>query len=126
VKFKLDENLGSRSVQLFLRANQDVETVLQEGLSGASDDVIYEVWIREQRCLISLDSDFADVIRFPPHKTAGMAVLRLPKAASLSLLAIFLAEFLAMLAIKSIAGRLWIVEVGRIRVHESTQPNPPE
>jgi predicted nuclease of predicted toxin-antitoxin system len=118
MKFKLDENLGSRSVQLFLRANHDVETVLQERLSGASDDVIYEVCIRERRCLLSLDLDFADVIRFPPDKTAGIAVLRLPKGVSVSLLTRFITEFLAMLTVESIAGR--------IRVHESTQPNIPQ
>ncbi len=76
MKFKLDENLGSRSAHLFTEAGHDVETVLKEGLSGASDDLIFEVCIRENRCLLSLDLDFADVVRFPPHKTAGMAVLR--------------------------------------------------
>ncbi len=107
-------------------ANHDVETVAQEKLSGATDDVIYEICVREQRCLLSLDLDFADVVRFPPHKTAGIAVLRLPKGASLSLLTRFVADFLRMLAIELIAGRLWIVEAGRIRIHEPAQPNVPE
>src|SRR5260370_26797629 len=39
----------------------------------------------ENRCLVSLDLDFADVVRFPPHRTSGIAVLRLPHGASLSL-----------------------------------------
>jgi hypothetical protein len=36
MKFKLGENLGSRSAQLFEAANHDVATVLEEKLNGAS------------------------------------------------------------------------------------------
>jgi len=66
MKFKLDENIGSRSVRLFPGAGHDCETVSKEGLGGASDELIYETCIRENRCLVSLDLDFADVVRFPP------------------------------------------------------------
>jgi hypothetical protein len=69
---------------------------------------------------VPLDLDFADVVRFPPHKTAGIAVLRLPKGASLSLLEKFVSDLLRMVAADPITGRLWIVEAGRIRVHENT------
>ena len=69
---------------------------------------------------------FADVLRFPPHKTAGIAVLRLPKGASLSLLEKFVTHLLSMLDAEPIAGRLWIVEAGRIRVHENTLMEPDE
>ena len=80
MKWKLDENLGSRTVHLFLKAGHDAETVLQEELSGSSDETLFEVCVREDRCLLTLDIDFADVLRFPPHQTAGIAVLRLPVA----------------------------------------------
>jgi predicted nuclease of predicted toxin-antitoxin system len=124
MRFKLDENFGSRSARLFPEAGHDVETVAEEGLSGATDELIFETCIRENRCLLSLDLDFADVVRFPPHKTAGIAVLRLPKGASLSLLERFVSGLLNMLDAEPITGRLWIVEAGRIRVHENTMIEP--
>ena len=124
MKFKLDENLGSRSVHLFDKAGQDVETVQQEGLGGATDETIFNVCVREGRCLVSLDLDFADVLRFPPHHTGGIAVLRLPKQPSLSLLEKLAGDLIQMLRVESIAGRLWIVEPGRIRVHEDTAVEP--
>ena len=97
-----------------------METVFTEGLSGAKDEIIFESCVRENRCLLTLDLDFADVVHFPPHKTAGIAVLRLPKGASLRLLEKFVSDLLSMLDAEPITGRLWIVEAGRIRVHENT------
>jgi predicted nuclease of predicted toxin-antitoxin system len=79
VKFKLDENLGSRTAKLIAESGHDVETVAQEGLSGTNDERLSEVCAVEDRCLISLDLDFADVLRFPPRRTPGVAVLRLPR-----------------------------------------------
>jgi predicted nuclease of predicted toxin-antitoxin system len=122
MKWKLDENLGYRTVHLFLKAGHDAETVLQEELSGASDQTLFEVCVREDRCLVTLDMDFADVLRFPPHRTAGIAVLRLPKNPSLRLLETLAADMLKVLASEPIRGRLWIVEPGRLRIHDDTQP----
>ncbi len=55
MKFKLDENLGSRSAHLFAKAGHSVETVLEEGFSGAADEAIFEACMLEDRCLVSLD-----------------------------------------------------------------------
>jgi hypothetical protein len=55
MKFKLDENLGSRTAVLIAESGHDVETVAQEKLSGTSDARLLETRIAECRCLISLD-----------------------------------------------------------------------
>jgi predicted nuclease of predicted toxin-antitoxin system len=118
MKFKLDENLGSRTAGIIAESGHDVQTVAQEKLIGTSDARLFEICIAERRCLISLDLDFADVLRFPPRSAPGIAVLRLPRVASLSVLTGLVRNLLGALQSASIAGQLWVVEAGRIRVYE--------
>jgi predicted nuclease of predicted toxin-antitoxin system len=118
MRLKLDENLGARWADFLGSLGHDVRTVPQEGLSGASDVVLFETCVRERRCLISLDLDFADVLRFPPKRTAGIAVLRIQHGNPTELLRVLMALLLGGLQTDSIAGRLWIVESTRIRIHE--------
>lgn len=63
--------------------------------------------------------DFADVTRFSPDKTDGIVVIRVPKNPSISLLEQLIRQFLQALLNMSAEKRLWIVEVGRIRIHQS-------
>ncbi len=117
MKFKLDENLGSQTARLFAAQGHDVQTVPQERLAGTGDQHLFDVCVAEGRCLVTLDLDFADALRFRPEASAGIAVLRLPRAISLNLVNELARNLLAGLDREPIAGRLWIVEAGRIRVH---------
>lgn len=119
MKFKLNENFGSRTQHLFQAYGHDVQTVRMQGLQGSPDTRLFEVCRVEQRCLVTLDLDFADVLRFPPSLTNGIVVIRLPRNPSLALLEQLVRQFLQTLARMSIERRLWIVEPSRIRVHES-------
>jgi predicted nuclease of predicted toxin-antitoxin system len=118
VKFKLDENLGSRTAGLIGELGHDVQTVSQEKLNGIDDARLFEICATEGRCLITLDLDFADILRFPPHTGAGIAVLRLPQTVSLKVLAELVGSLLAAIERENITGRLWVIQAGRIRVHD--------
>ena len=72
MKFKLDENFGNRTQKIFELFSYDVQTVRAEALQGAPDQMRYEICCQEQRCLVTLDLDFADVIRFPPQQTGEL------------------------------------------------------
>ncbi len=72
MKIKLDENIGSRGSNLLAERGHDVSTVREQGLSGAPDEVIFQVCATEGRVLITLDRDFGEVLRFPPEKSAGI------------------------------------------------------
>ena len=119
MKFKLDENFGKRTQQLFRMAGHDVQTVREERLQGSPDQSIYDHCCREQRCLVSLDLDFVDVTRFPPNQTTGIAVIRVPKNPTLPLPESLIRQFLYALNTTSVNQQLWIIEVGRIRIHQS-------
>jgi predicted nuclease of predicted toxin-antitoxin system len=84
VKFKLDENLGTRTQEIFRTAGHDIQTVRDEMLSATSDDHLYQVCQVESRCLVTLDLDFANTLRFPPENSSGIAVYRIPRNPSLS------------------------------------------
>ena len=119
MKFKLDENFGTRTQNIFQAAGFDVHTVNQESLGGASDQQLYQICQDEQRCLVTLDMDLANVLRFPPETTEGIVVIRLPRNPSLPILEKLVQQFLDVLEGQTIKGHLWIVEMGRIRIHQS-------
>lgn len=118
MKFKLDENFGTRTQNIFQAAGHDVQTVRQELLLGASDQELYEKCCTEQRCLVTLDLDFANVVRFPPQQAGGVVVIRAPQNPSLALLERLVEQFLQTLDQMPLEQQLWIVEVGQIRVHQ--------
>ena len=123
MKFKLDENLGLAPARILSEAGHDVWTVHDQRLNGASDDVLIDACRREQRCLVTLDLDFGNVFRFPPEATAGIVVLRPPGRTLVDVIATLTAQLVSLLGKADIAGQLWIVELGRVRIHQSTDPN---
>lgn len=121
MKFKLDEYFRTRTQNIFRNLGHDVHTVVEERLRGASDTELYGVCCDEQRCLVTLDLDFADVIRFPPEDSSGIVVIRVPRKPSLSLLERLVRHFLHALTEMPVENQLWIVELHRIRVHQKCE-----
>ena len=122
MKIKLDENLGDVGRDVLVAADHDVSTVMMQQMSGSQDVALYEACRAEGRMLVTLDRDFGEVLRFPPETTAGLAVLDCRGRLSPSAILARIKEVAALLEIQSIAGRLWIAEPGRVRVHEKHEP----
>jgi predicted nuclease of predicted toxin-antitoxin system len=121
VKLKLDENLGGSARDELVQAGLDVATVPGQSLASATDESLIEACRAEGRALVTLDLDFANPLRFPPDRCPGIAVLRPPPQISAAALLALVRTLAAALAKESLAGRLWIVEIGRIRVHETSE-----
>ena len=123
MKFKLDENIGVRGQEFLREAGHDVATVHDETLCGASDDALFLACVREQRALITLDHDFGNVLRFPPATGRGIVILEMPGRITERAIVQRLSEFLAVMKTRPLGRELWIVEPGRIRVHQrDTEP----
>ena len=119
MKLKLDENLGLRGQSILRAEDHDVSTVFQQQLQSASDEVLADVCAKEQRILLTLDLDFANPLRFPPVNTPGIAVLRVTGKPSNDLLLHLVQTFAIALRTMDITGKLWVVEPGRIRIHQN-------
>jgi predicted nuclease of predicted toxin-antitoxin system len=77
VKFLLDENLSPQHARTVRGLGYDAVSVVELGLSGADDSVVLATALEQDRILVTLDADFANVIRYPPSKTPGVIRFRL-------------------------------------------------
>jgi predicted nuclease of predicted toxin-antitoxin system len=118
MRLKLDENLGPLAANLLRRSGHDVETVPSENMRSAPDRVLLESCRRERRCLITLDLDFGNPLLFRPTAYPGIAVLRMPPKPSHDDLLACVATLNNALAAGAIAGKLWVVQRGRVREYQ--------
>ena len=51
LRLEVDENFGAGTAWLFPVASHNTETVLQQSLSGSSDELIFDICLQENRCL---------------------------------------------------------------------------
>lgn len=118
MRLKLDENLPVDVAMLLRGAGHDAATVLEQEMGGRPDLDVAAICQREDRTLITLDTDFADIRAYPPEQYGGLLVLRLRQQDKPYVLDV-LKRLLPLLDQKSLGGRLWIVGDERIRVRTS-------
>ncbi|MHC4956135.1 MAG: DUF5615 family PIN-like protein [Planctomycetota bacterium] len=118
MKFKLDENIGSRYSEPLRNAGHDVSTVAAQGMAGAKDERLIEVCQSESRCLVTLDAEFGNPLIHDPSQYAGIALLRLPRRWAPDALTACMASLATALESASIEGRLWIVQPDRVREYQ--------
>ena len=63
MKFLLDENLSPLHAQTLRSLGHDAVSVVELGLSGSADPVVRLAAIESGRILITLDGDFANMLR---------------------------------------------------------------
>jgi predicted nuclease of predicted toxin-antitoxin system len=117
LKFKIDENLPVEFVAILVNAGHDAQTVGAEHLSGTDDEILFNHCQAEERILMTLDLDFANVQAYPPGSHAGIVVLR-PGSQDKPALLTLLTRMLPMLNSTSPSQQLWIVERNRVRIRQ--------
>jgi predicted nuclease of predicted toxin-antitoxin system len=117
LKFKTDENVPAEAAELLRSAGFDALTVLEQVLGGANDSAVSGICREEDRILVTLDTDFADVRAYPPRDHPGIIVLRLKRQDKSSVLRA-LSRAMRAFPFESVEGKLWIVEEERVRIRE--------
>lgn len=117
MKFKIDENLPVEAAILLRQAGYAAATVVEQQLGGEADRTIAAICRIEQRVIITLDIDFADIRAYPPAMYAGIIVLRLKQHDKPTVLKL-LARVIHTLADEVVTGKLWIVDEQKIRIRE--------
>lgn len=118
MKLKLDENLNAQGIALLEGDGHDVSTVARQQMQAATDREVIAACRQEGRALVTLDLDFANPLHFRPSQYPGIAVLWLPRQASLADLLAAVRTLAEGLKHHSLTGKLWVVEIGRIREYD--------
>ena len=115
MKFLLDENLSSRQAEAMRELGHDAVSVAESGLAGADDSVVRRAAFEGGRILVTLDGDFANVLRFPPDATPGVTRLRLHPPTE-EAIAAALRFAISRLAGMRLDGKLIVVDERKIRI----------
>jgi predicted nuclease of predicted toxin-antitoxin system len=115
VKFLLDENLSPRHAATIRSWGHDATSVVESGLGGKDDFAIRGAAVESGRILVTLDGDFANVLRFPPQGTPGVMRMRLHPPTE-EAIENALQFAIARLTDISLDGKLVIVDEKKIRI----------
>ncbi len=116
MKFKIDENLPVEVAEILRSTGYDALTVRDQSLKGEADTRIMAVCQRENRILVTIDIDFADIRSYPPDLHPGIMVMRLSRQSKRQVIKTF-QKILPYLQCETKEHRIWIVEESRIRIH---------
>ena len=117
MKFKIDENLPADVAEFLKQSGYDAVTVIDQKLGGSSDFELASLCRKEDRALITLDTDFADIRTYPPQGFPGLIVLHLDRQDKTRVLEI-IKRLVQTLSTEQLDRRLWIVEEDRLRIRE--------
>jgi predicted nuclease of predicted toxin-antitoxin system len=115
VRFKIDENLPRDIAGDLRKLGHEAETVVEEGLTGKSDQVILHLVEAETRVLLTMDKGIADVRAYPPQNYAGIVLFR-PRTAGRTATLTLVRSFLPTLVKTDPSGRLFVVSEAGIRI----------
>jgi len=115
LNFKVDENLPREVTTLLISAGYNAVTVVEQNLGGEDDINIIDVCAKEERVLVTLDMDFADVRTYPPNLYSGLIVIRVHKQDKPHILAVF-SQVIPLLIAEPLDKHLWKVEESKVRI----------
>jgi predicted nuclease of predicted toxin-antitoxin system len=117
VKFFLDENLSPKHAAELRSNGCDACAAVEVGLSGAPDEQIRRFAIEGGRVLVTLDADFAHILRFPPEHTPGVVRLKVHPPTEQRIREA-IRRALSLLENTDLAGCLAVVDENKVRIRQ--------
>jgi len=118
MKMFANENLFEPIIDFLRSRGHDVLSIRDSGLSGISDDEVYQRACREKLVIVTMDKDFSRMFRFPPQKCGGIVVVKIYKRTVDETLSIF-KRFYESLQEKDILENLVIITPEGVRIKRS-------
>lgn len=115
MRFKIDQNLPDSVAVRLREAGHDSATIHEERMVGQVGLRVAAVCQAERRALVTLDLDFSDIRSYPPQDYFGIIVLR-PRTQGRAAVLSPVAQVIPLIEEEQLVGRLWIVQVGGVRV----------
>ena len=75
MKLLIDENISPATAEFLSSKDYDVKTVRENNI-GASDREIVELAEKENRCIVTQDSDFGEIYYFSNEENLKIAVVK--------------------------------------------------
>ncbi|MGE5294315.1 MAG: DUF5615 family PIN-like protein [Solirubrobacterales bacterium] len=115
MKLKLDENLSRHLKPALTDLGHDVLTAADEGLLSRPDVEVAACAARENRILLTLDVEFADLRKHPPGSHPGIVLFRPVSLGPLSVNR-FVERFVRATDLSGLSGCIAVVDPQGIRV----------
>ena len=115
MKLKLDENLSRHLKPVLIGLGHDVLTAADENLLSHPDTEIAQAAKEEQRMLMTLDVEFADLRKYPPGSHPGVILFRPLSLSPLSVNA-FITDFVRRTDLDKLAACVAVVDPVHMRV----------
>ncbi|OGL40224.1 MAG: hypothetical protein A2043_08165 [Candidatus Schekmanbacteria bacterium GWA2_38_9] len=115
MKFLLDENLPTDIKNTLLKFYPDSIDVSSSALVGQDDEKIYYYAIQNNFGIISMDSDFSNILRFPPDLLPGIIFIR-PKGMRGKEIYNRVINYLSSIDVSELKGTLVVVSKSSTRI----------
>jgi predicted nuclease of predicted toxin-antitoxin system len=118
MKIFANENLFDPIIHFLQSLGHEVVSIRESGLSGISDDEVYQMACREKRVIVTMDKDFSRIFRFSPEACGGIIVVKIYRRKVDETLSIF-KRYYERINEEDIEGNLIIITPTGLRIRRT-------
>ncbi len=116
-KILADECINTDIITMLRNRGFNVLAAKEAGLSGKSDEDVFDFAQKSKRILLTFDRGFGDIFRFKIRESSGVILLLIHNMSRAEIIDIPL-TFFSVLSKRNLAGKLVIIGKHKIRIIE--------